>query len=163
MVYSQQGQRLVIVLFECRKQVPAHLLNIADNFLGFFHHHLETVIRQRGGCVGQGFADRNSARLCLYKHRGVDGWCEQGKSPLYAFDVQAVADFIKPVGHGIPVAHQGLVARHVEIEHHACSIGQLHGLARKQTLRRLLFAALAGEHGVLVCNKGIVHHIVAVI
>ena len=52
----------------------------------------------------------------LDQHAGIDRRIEQRELPHDALDVHAVADLEQPVGDGVPVAEQLVVARDAEVE-----------------------------------------------
>ena len=113
---AQDGERLGVLLLDRREQLPAQRLDLLADLRRPARQEPEPDQRQRLVEPADDRADVEPGGGRAGQHRRVDRRVEQRQLPEDALDVEAVADLEEPVGDGVPVAEQLVVARDAEVE-----------------------------------------------
>ena len=114
---AQLPHCLGVFLFERPKQCTAQRLHVVTHLVGFLQQDVEAIERQRGVQVSQSRTDIQTSCNSLDQRGRVNRWFKQRQLAHHAFDSHAVADFVEPVSHGVPVTQHLVVLRDTEVEH----------------------------------------------
>lgn len=108
-----------VFLLDGREQLAAERAYLLAELAGLGHQRPEADQRQRLVKPADHRGDVDTGRGGPGQHGRVDRRLEQRELAEYPLDGQAVADLEQPVGDGVPVGQQGVVARHAEVQRRA--------------------------------------------
>src|SRR2546428_11084795 len=113
---ADQRKVFAVTLFQCREQRAAETTHYTAQFQRLLNQQHAAHRANRLIQPADDAADINPCCRCLDQHAGVNRWIEQSERANHACYIHTMANLEEPVGAGVPVAQQLVVARNAEVE-----------------------------------------------